>query len=115
MSINRRKFERIPLILKLEVYDKKSTGRVCTGVTSNISAGGLGLQAHAELKKDEIYTLIFSLSADSKPIRVKGKVCWTYSSDIGPLHGIEFIKLGLFNRFKIKRFINKALFAEHGK
>ncbi|MBL7130434.1 MAG: PilZ domain-containing protein [Candidatus Omnitrophica bacterium] len=108
---DRRKFVRLNAAVEVDyiVLDSESQQREHTA-TKNISAGGICLIAHEQLRAGDILSLTFSLPNNESPIIVKGKVVWIKSFKVASEKesydvGIEFIDINEVNRERIDKYV----------
>jgi uncharacterized protein (TIGR02266 family) len=86
-----------------------SDSQFYTGLTENLSEGGVFVATHALRTKGTLLIIVFSLPDSPEPIRVLGEVRWVreYSpqSDVHPGMGVRFVSLRKDDAARINKFI----------
>lgn len=103
----KRKHQRINFSAPLEIATIDAQ-LVARGLVCNISLGGLGIETDTPLASGNDYRFTFSFS-DGKRIKIAGRIMWSFVKDSGILHGVRFVKLGLWNRWALGRIIRQYL------
>ncbi len=106
---NRRKYERLNYYLPLIIKNANNYEVVTTGRTKNISVNGLGLESVKMLNSDNEYIFEFTADNVKQVLNIFGKVLWTYNSETGPLHGVEFKRMGFFKKLKLKNILKTII------
>jgi len=104
----RRRHQRLAANLRV---DLKSEHNFYTGLTRNISEGGLFIATSAVEPLGTEIDLTFTLSPDPEPIEVKGRVRWIRDvnafSELPLGMGIEFVDLGKDVHERVQAFITR--------
>lgn len=111
--VERRKFTRVPLNVKVqhEVF-KVSTPRPEESQSKNVSVGGIRLVISEKVNVGNRLRLKFSLPGETSSITVNGKIVWveefsvTQTPDYKAYDcGIELIDLGPEDKENISRYL----------
>lgn len=107
-GVGRRRHER--LAANIDV-DLNSEHNFYTGLSRNISEGGLFVATSAVLPRGTEIEVAFTLSPDPEPIKVKGRVRWIRDydafSEMPPGMGIEFVGISPELRDRIQAFMSR--------
>ena len=105
--VERRKYERATLKTFVHL---ESDSNFYTGLTSDISEGGLFVATHEVLPLGAVVDLEFSFGRDDHEVNVQGEVRWVrdYNPDtpeVRPGMGVKFLNLSCQDRARIKLFV----------
>jgi uncharacterized protein (TIGR02266 family) len=105
---NKRKTPRCSVELEVSIHTEHN---FYTGITENISEGGVFVATHERIPLGTDLELSISLP-DHPMIQVIGEVRWIrelseFTSDFSPGIGVQFINLSLADRKAIEKFIVK--------
>jgi uncharacterized protein (TIGR02266 family) len=80
-----------------------------TGLTMNVSEGGVFVATHAEAKPGTVLIVHLELPGSDEPIVTLAEVRWTRAftdqDDVPPGLGLQFVALDAVSHAKIKRFV----------
>lgn len=106
---NRRQHQRHAIALEVEI-DDTSDHNFYTGITLDLSEGGVFVATHLEKRIGTLVDLVLHLPGTTEPLRCSGEVRWvraySESSDSPPGLGIRFVALDPSAHASIQRFLS---------
>lgn len=97
---NKRKSERLPSLLFVEIKSDGTKEALGRGVALNISAGGFQLESESNLKKGSKYLFLFEI-----PFTFPGEVVWSIPKGQIRQYGLKFSDLSFLDKFIVKKFL----------
>lgn len=105
-SVDRRRWPRAPLSLKIQYID---SGKVEETHTLDISAGGVRIKLPKALSYEHEYPLVIYLDDGGEPVRAIARVVWSRQVDDGIMMGMEFLHIEDFDRLRISEAVRRKL------
>jgi len=104
---NRRAYSRLPVSLEVTF---ESDHNFFTGLTENISEGGLFIATHSSVQVGERFQITFSLKTMARPVQVMCEVRWIRPYHEGleapPGFGVRFLDLDPVIEKAIQNFLH---------
>ena len=109
-SKDRRKHIRYPTgTLSYPIHSSMSLASKGRGIIVNVSLGGIQVETNENFLKNEEIMLGFPLPNGDIVEFIKCKVKWFLKSQFGNKLGAKFTMLRIFDKKKIKNFVNKEI------
>jgi DNA-binding response OmpR family regulator len=107
MVRERRRYFRYPL--EIPVHIKVPQGAEVTATSTNLSEGGMALNAGVALPKDTVASLRFTLPLSNTSLELKAQVAW---SDHQGSTGIRFIEVPQSSQYQLDQWLTERLQSE---
>ncbi|MCD6413340.1 MAG: PilZ domain-containing protein [Elusimicrobia bacterium] len=104
----RRKYDRIKETVLLDIYKPDAFKPTCRACLTDISVGGAGFESSVKFNLNDKINLVFTMSSGKEYI-LEGVIRRVSRSTGTFSYGVEFLSVGFFKKFFIKRFIKKLL------
>jgi hypothetical protein len=99
--VDYRKSSRHNLVCSVIITDGKKES---FGLIKNVSEEGLKVESASKLSLHSNCNMSFILP-HGKELRLKGRFIWMTNSDSHYTYGAKISSIGLFNRFKLKKYL----------
>ncbi len=106
----RRKSQRMPLAVLLEICAQETHRSVGKGFITNLSDSGLALETMERLSLGDNFLLRFTL-LNGWSFDVLGEVVYARDGVLTKAYGIEFAKINTDQRTKLKNYV--AAYVQH--
>ena len=100
----RRRYPRISTSILINLLDSENKTPKCQGCIRNLSLGGVALESDTKLTVGTNLLLRINI-----PIEVLGKIVWIEQYGKSYKYGIKFKKISLFDKLKLKKYIETKL------
>lgn len=101
---DRRKFPRAPLAVLLEICSGESKKGIGKGFITNLSEGGLALEATTRLRLGDKFMLRFTLP-NGWNFNILGEIVYIKEGVLTRAYGVKFKKINPELRLKVKRYV----------
>ncbi|MBU4342554.1 MAG: PilZ domain-containing protein [Candidatus Omnitrophica bacterium] len=115
----KRRFIRFDIALKVNYIVQKEPRAEKTGITKDVSAGGLQLLTEEKLEPGRKIAMKISIPEALNPVHLNGIVLWSRESPYSKARahgiGIEFAKIEEDNKNTFLKFLCDLLYGKIGK